>query len=493
MNRIILILFIAFTSTISFGKKTGDVQSRIDDVLRSIPYGTKYGVMVYNPVTKDTLYSRNILEPIKPASNTKLYTTGAAFALMGGDYQLATKLLTDDKDLTDGVINGDLYIKGFGNSLLTDRDVDSMVSQLLNLGIRRITGKVIGDDSFFDDLYNRKDWIEEATSDALPPVSAIVINRNRIQFNLSAASKVGGKASFNFSPYCSLIRVTSNVKTTRSKTRISISQSYSSSKYEFLLSGRIRRKSRVIWYSAEIKNPPLFIAYLLQDKLLRAGITVSHKPARGEAPEKTEELASRAVTLRELSKIINKHSDNFLSECLFKTIGAVYSSSQGNSFYAIQAISEFMKRYSIYSEGTVINDGSGLSHSNLVTVGGIVNLLDRIYFNPQLYIDYYNSLSIAGVDGTLRSRMIGTAAENNFRGKTGTLNGVIALSGYLTVKGKPDLIVSLVFEYDRGSPHKYRYIEDRIIAALAEEEIPVTMQQQLEEPLEQEANAGESR
>lgn len=467
MNRFVLTFIITFASGLLFGKQSGTIQNRIDEILRTVPYSTKYGVMVYNPLTKDTLYQRNITAPIKPASNTKLFTTGAAFSLLGGDYQLSTKLFTEDENISDGVINGNLYIKGFGNSLFTDRDIDIMVSQLISMGIRRVTGKIIGDDSYFDDMYHRRDWIDEATNDALPPVSAIVINRNRIQFNISPAPKAGGRVGFNFTPYSSLIKVRSNARTGRGRTRISISQNYSSNNYEFVISGTLKRKSRAIWYSAEIKNPPLFAAFLLQDKLQRSGISVSLKPGQGETPANVNELTARSVSLRELSKIINKHSDNFLAECLYKTVGAAFSHNQGNSFYATQAISDFLNRNNIYSESTMINDGSGLSHSNQVTAGGIVSLLEKIYFNPLLFSDYYNSLSIAGVDGTLRNRMIGTAAENNFHGKTGTLNGVIALSGYLTVKGRPDLIVSIIFEYEKGSPHHYRYLEDQIIASLA--------------------------
>jgi PBP4 family serine-type D-alanyl-D-alanine carboxypeptidase len=469
MSRLVLILIIAFSSSLLSGKNNGNIQSRIDEILRTIPSNTKYGVMVYNPITKDTLYKRNIFEPIKPASNTKLFTTGAAYSLLGGDYQLLTKFFTDDDNLSDGVINCNLYIKGFGHSLFTDRDMDAMVSQLVSMGIRKITGKVIGDDSYFDDMYHRRDWIEEETNDALPPVSAIVINRNRIQFNLEASSRVGGLINFNFTPYCSLIKVRVNARTARGRSGITILQNYSATGYEFVINGSLKRRSRMLYYSAEIKNPPLFAAFLLQDKLNRQGISVSQRPSKGETPENLREIVSRAITLRDLSKIINKHSDNFLAECLFKTVGAAFSHNQGNSFYATQAISDFLKRNSIYSEGTSINDGSGLSHSNRVTVGGIVNLLEKMYYNPLVFSDYYNSLSIAGTDGTLRNRMIGTAAESNFHGKTGTLNGVIALSGYLTIKGKQDLIVSIIFEYEKGSPYRYRFLEDRIITSLAQD------------------------
>jgi D-alanyl-D-alanine carboxypeptidase len=90
-----------------------------------------------------------------------------------------------------------------------------------------------------------------------------------------------------------------------------------------------------------------------------------------------------------------------------------------------------------------------------------------MYFDINNFDDFYNSLSIAGVDGTLDDRMVGTAAENNFRGKTGTLNGVSSISGYLTTSGGEDLIVSIIFEFKSGRWRTYRNLQDEIIEELA--------------------------
>ncbi|MCU7496020.1 MAG: D-alanyl-D-alanine carboxypeptidase/D-alanyl-D-alanine-endopeptidase [Ignavibacteria bacterium] len=468
MKRAYLFLILLIFSGDLFPRDS-ELQRKIEDILRAVPSGTKYGVFIYNPLTRDTIYAKNETEIIKPASNEKLFTTGAALALMGGDFKVSTKLFTDDPDISDGVINGNLYLKGFGNSLFTDRDIDSLVYVLRSLGIHNVTGSVIGDDSYFDDIYHRKDWIlEEMSSVPLPPISAIVVNRNKVQFSLSASSKVGGIINVSTSPGCSLIRIRVNAKTTRSRSTVSISQHYSSDSYEFVINGGLRRNSHMIWYSSEIENPPLFAAYLLQDRLIKAGITVMKHPSAGITPQVTKELGERFVTLRNLTKVINKPSDNFLAECLFKTVGAYYSHSQGNSFYATQAITSYLNDNEINNTGLSLVDGSGLSHYNQVTVSAIVQLLEKIYLDNNVYPDYLNSLSIAGVDGTLRGRMIGTFAENNFHGKTGTLNGVIALSGYLSLKSREDLIVSIIFEYNQGSPYKYRSLQDRIIETLVE-------------------------
>lgn len=445
---------------------SNDLSEKINKILSGLPKGTKYGIMIYDPVLNDTIISKNISEPIKPASNTKLFTTAVAFALMGGDHQLSTKLLTDDFNINDGVINGNLFIKGYGNSLFSDTDLDSLVNKLIHLGIKRITGNIIGDDTYFDNEYKRSDWIlDEPDVDPLPPVSALVINRNRIYINCRAVGKTGASLQYSINISPSPFTIKNLAKVTRRKSTVRVSQSFINGKYEIVISGGLKR-GRSGNYGIEIENPPLFAAQLLKDKLLNAGISFSQDVTVGAAPELVNELCEKSILLRNLISIVNKRSDNYLAECLFKTIGAFYSDKQGNSFYSTQAILGYLNENHIFTDGTVIVDGSGLSHSNKVSVLTIVNLLEKIYRNPSIYFDYYNSLSIAGRDGTLRSRLIGTNAENNFHGKTGSLHGVISLSGYLKSSDGKDLIVSIIFEFSRAGAKTYKSIADRIIQLL---------------------------
>ncbi len=464
MNKRILELL--FIINILLYPAPNDLSQKINDILTGLPKDTKYGILIYDPILKDTLISKNIFEPIKPASNTKLFTTAVAFALMGGDHQLSTKLLTEDYNINDGIVNGNLFIKGYGNSLFSDTDLDSLVYKLKQLGIRKITGNIIGDDTYFDNEYKRSDWIlDEPEVDPLPPVSALVINRNRIYLNCRAAGKTGAALQYSLSIPSDLFIIKNLAKVTRRKSSVKISQIFNNGKYEIVLSGGLKR-GRSGNYSIEIENPPLFAALFLKDKLLKEGISFSQEVHTGTAPQTVNELCEKSILLRNLISIVNKRSDNYLAECLFKTIGAFYSDKQGNSFYSTQAILSYLNENHIFTGGTVIVDGSGLSHSNKVSPLTIVNLLERIYRNPSVYFDYYNSLSIAGRDGTLRNRLIGTNAENNFHGKTGSLHGVISLSGYLKSSEGKDLIVSIIFEFSRSNERTYKSVADRIIQLL---------------------------
>jgi serine-type D-Ala-D-Ala carboxypeptidase/endopeptidase (penicillin-binding protein 4) len=409
----ILILFLCLIS-ISYGTSKEEIKGIISNIMHKLPASTNVGIIIYNPLTQDTIFQKNAFSSMTPASNTKLFTTAAALSMLGGDFPLYTKILTNDLNIKNGIIHGNIYIKGYGNSTFTSSDLEQMVKDLVNKGITKITGEVIGDDTYFDDVYFRADWIpDEVANVQVPPISAIVIDRNRV-----------------------------------------------------VTYKKIRRRMRAS--TANINDPPLYAARLLREKLNAHGIEVGNNCSKGETPKGVVALAESKIILKDLISLINKHSDNFLAECLFKTIGAESSKQQGNSFYSTQAIVNFLEENGIYLKGSSVVDGSGISRFDQVTPISIVGILEKMYFDIANYGDYFRSLSIAGVDGTLRNRFTGTSAENNLHGKTGTLDGISSLSGYLTTGNGDDLIVSIIMEFDKKGNKFHHQIQDQLIKILTD-------------------------
>ena len=406
------LLFILILSSQIFCISKEELKKQIEDLLNIIPASTKVGMLIYNPILRDTIFQVNHSMSMIPASNTKLFTTAVALSDLGGDFKISTKIFSDDFSIEDGVINGNLYIKGFGNSTFSQNDLEQMMQEIKLKGIVKITGNIIGDDTYFDNVYKRDDWIADETANVkLPPISAITLDRNR---------KIIQK----------------------------------------------RRGRRIRTSVVAVDSPPLNAASILRSKLIENGIKVGKSSSVGKTPDQVLQLSESGIQLRELIKLINKHSDNFLAEGLFKTIGAEASQDQGNAFYSTQAILDFIEDNGIFSTGTSVVDGSGISRFDQITPGAIVGLLEVMYFDINNYNEFYNSLSIAGVDGTLRERMRGSLAENNFHGKTGSLNGVTSIAGYLKTMNNEDIIVSIIFEYQHGGSDYYKSIEDDIIKAL---------------------------
>jgi len=410
----IKILFFLLLTNLIYCISKEEAVTKINKILASLPANTISGIIVYNPLTQDTIFSVNEKRQMTPASLTKLFTTAVALNIMGEEHQLSTKLLTDDINLSDKVVNGNLYIKGYGNPTFSDFDLQGMINELISKGIEKITGNIIGDDTYLDNIYTREDWIEgEGSNIKLPPISALVLDRNKT--------------------------------VTRKK---------------------MRKRFRYITEMA--KDPAIFAANRLFTKLKENNIEVGGNSQKGKTPDKSILISQKSIFLNELIALINKHSDNFLAECLFKTLGAEATGEQGNSFYSQQAIQKFVKDNNIYFYGTEIVDGSGISRSDKVTPLSINGVLEKMYFDLNHFDAFYNSLSIAGVDGTLRGRMSGTFAENNFRGKTGTLNGVSGLAGYFTTPDGEDYIVTIMFEFTKGGWGYYRDIQDQIVEVLSE-------------------------
>jgi D-alanyl-D-alanine carboxypeptidase, serine-type, PBP4 family len=409
----ILILFL-FLISVSYATSKEEIKGIISNIVGKLPATTKVGIIIYNPLTQDTIFQKNAFNSMTPASNTKLFTTATALSLLGGDFPLSTRLMTNDLNIKNGIINGDIFIKGYGNSTFTVSDLELMVNTIKGKGIRKITGRIIGDDTYFDDVYFRSDWIpDEVSNVSLPPISAIVIDRNRV-----------------------------------------------------VTYKKVRRRMRP--FTTNVNDPPLYAAKLLRDKLAAEGIEVGTNWMKGETPRNAVMLAESKIILRDLISLINKHSDNFLAECLFKTIGAEASKQQGNSFYSEQAIINFLEESGVYLKGSSIVDGSGISRFDQVTPISIAGILEKMYFDIANFEDYYKSLSIAGVDGTLRNRFTGTSAENNLHGKTGTLDGISSLSGYLTTAKGEDLIFSMIMEFDKKGNRFHHEIQDEIVKILTD-------------------------
>lgn len=417
MRVFFISLVLVFASVLQiFPNHNPRYNQQIDQLLQLVPRGTNFGVLIIDPLTNDTVYVHNATALMIPASVTKLFTTLTAMTVLGPNYMLSTKLLTADKNLRDGVIDGDLIIKGYGNSLFTSDSLRAMVNKLARMGIHHVRGNIIGDDTFFDNEYYRRDWIEDEPGGGnIPPISALVLDRNMAN--------------------------------------------------ETTVTGKKKKKMRVV--RAKMKNPAEATAKALYKALTAAGIVVDGQVTTGAAPAQATEIAASSVRLKDLIRVINKRSDNFLAECLFKTVGAVNSKKEGSAFYAVQALYQFLERHDIVTDGLQISDGSGLSHYNLVTVRSVVSLLEWAYLNLSDFSDFQKSLSVAGDDGTLRNRMHSMDGASNFYGKTGTLNGLSSIAGYLHCKNGNDLIVAMIFEFNQSRARYYKNIQDRIIEALA--------------------------
>ena len=210
-----------------------------------------------------------------------------------------------------------------------------------------------------------------------------------------------------------------------------------------------KRRGRLRAYYTNVTDPPLNAAEILKEKFRTAGITIGGKAQKGITPDSVNYWLNHMYFYATILKQLINTVITFWLNVFLKLLVQKLPGKQGNSFYSTQAVLGFIDDNAIFAKGTSIVDGSGISRFDQITVGAIEGVLEKMYFDLKHYKDYYNSLSIAGVDGTLHERMNNSNAENNFHGKTGTLNGVTSLSGYLTTDNGDEVIVSMIFEFYR--------------------------------------------
>lgn len=457
---ILLISLFCFTNAQSYE----NIRQKIQTLTDKIPASTKYAILIYNLDKKDTIYAYNDRLPVIPASNTKLFTTAVNLYQLGVDYKIATSIYADDID-NNKTIPGNLYIKGFGDPTLNFEDIDNLVNQLIKTGIKRIDGNIVGDESYFDNIYSREDWItDEASNVPLPPIAALALNRNTISIRISAKTK-GKKAECTISPNIKSIDIINNSKIVTRRAKPGLRLVHRNNSFAVEISGSFKRRKAPYSYTLHVPNPAHFAAAVLFDKLKAAGIQITGEPISGITPLTHDLICSVEKPLLKVLSIANKRSDNYVTECLFKITGAVFSGKQGNSFYSTQAVLSFLEKNKIYNEGTSLVDGSGISRYNETTVSSVIGLLEKIHNDKKMFDTYYESLSIAGDDGTLRARNFGI----NFRGKTGTLRDVTTLSGYLDTKNNTKIVLSIMFQYTQNGPWFYKNIQDEIIEKLNDE------------------------
>lgn len=211
------------------------------------------------------------------------------------------------------------------------------------------------------------------------------------------------------------------------------------------------------------ENRAMACGHFLKDKLTQEGVSVKGNVVSGKVPTDAESVAEHlSPPLSHIVKSMNKPSNNWIAEMLFKTIGAEVKGEPGTWQKGREAIGEFLNEITDGQNTFRFVDGSGLSRYNLLNTELLTELLVYMYNNFELMPEFTASLPIAGVDGTLRNRMQGLYAEKVLRAKTGTLSGVSALAGYTRTADGKVLTFGILISHYVGSSATARGIQDSI-------------------------------
>lgn len=408
-------------------------------------FNANWGVMIQSLQTGEIIYRRNEQKSFMPASNMKLFTTAAALTSLTPDFHYTTTLFTTG-DLKDGVLRGDVILRGSGDPTISGRFNGGKVTEtfeqwadsMKGRGIREIKGDLIGDDNCFDEEFYGDGWDANYETDwYAAQYGGIMFNDNCVDFTVVPGDSAGAPATISWIPATKYVTVMNEVVTAPPDS------SYYIAFYRERGTNvvHVRRKfpvNKPAWTeSIAVDNPTLYTMTVLKEILESKGVKVDGNPRDVDALKSPPSYSSAtpvasftSVPLSQIVKTINKPSQNLYAEQVFRTMGTVYYHQGGMATGRYVAYPIF-SRWGIDTTRLEMVDGSGLSRLDLVSPANIVALLAGMhegkYFQP-----FYESLPIAGVDGSLKNRMKGTKAENNVHGKTGFIGYVRSLSGYVT-------------------------------------------------------------
>lgn len=450
------------------------LQGKIDAALLKLGPHALAAVRVVSPASGKVLYERNADLSLNPASNMKLFTSAAALAKLGPDYRFTTRVLAERQPDAAGTLTGDLTLQGGGDPVLETPHLEKLADELKAQGLRRITGHLRADDYRFDAERLGIAW----NSDDEPyyysaQISALSLNRNVIKLDVTPGKSPGDPVSVKLKPVDGYVTVECSATTAAMDAKPALQVSRRRAQNVVLITGSLPAGGKgTLNEEVTMEEPELYAAHVFRQLLADRGIRLEGDLRRQPAPPTALELAGhQSLPLSGILPLLNKPSDNLIAEMLLKELGYAVKKS-GDAGAGSAVLEAWLPEIGILASGVRINDGSGLSRMDLVTSRAVSDLL--LWIDRQPWRDVYvRSLPLAGVDGTLRSRLKGTPAEKNLTAKTGSLAHVTALGGYITSRSGERLVLSVLINNFPGSVARgAKPIEDQIAVALAEEGTP---------------------
>lgn len=433
-----------------------------------------WGIVVHSLDRDERLVELNPQTLFVPASVAKIVSAVSAADAVGWDYTYATPVRTT-APLLNGVLTGDLIVSGSGDPTPGGREGESLqewVDALKAAGLRRVEGRIIGDDDAIEEPRPARAWAWEDlgyVSGAL--FGALNAAENRMTVTIRPGPAEGQPA---------ILAVEANAQDRPLVNRTVTSAGQDSflwseqrpGELALTIAGFVKPTDPPAAMSVSVGNPTLWFATLLRDRLIRSGIEVTGRAADIDdvvpPPDRTAGTVLYTHRSRPLSAIIKpmlKESINLYGEATLR-LNAAPGGPQTNDA-ALEGLRKRLTAWGVPDDAEQIVDGSGLSRHDLIAPQALAVILKRMH-DPEGKSPFVSALPIAGVDGSLALRMKGTSAENNLRAKTGTMSNVRSLAGYVKTRDGENLAIVLMVNHYEGTGVIATQVIDRMAVRLAD-------------------------
>jgi serine-type D-Ala-D-Ala carboxypeptidase/endopeptidase (penicillin-binding protein 4) len=406
-----------------------------------------------------------------PASLSKLISAGAVLHTLHPSYKYKTELLAK-ASVKNGALGGPLYIKGGGDPSFVSENMWVLVNHFTRTGITSIEGDIVVDDNRFDSVRideDRESVRVDRAYDA--PVGAMSMNWNSVNVYVRP-SKDGGPCEVTADPVNTYIQVRNLCKTVSGSAKaVTVERTTDKAFWGDVVtvSGKIGTQADEVVIYKNISRPDLWTGAHLLEFLKQRGIIVKGKVTTGMVPKDAKVLAfSESKPLSQIVADMEKWSNNYVAEMLVKNLAAEAGSQPATMADGLKVVQKFAQQVGIAEKGFVFINASGFTRENRITAAQFGKFLTHIQADFTIFPEYVMALPIAGVDGTLKSRMKGSKGERWVRAKTGLLNGVVGLAGYA---GETDgEVISFAFMYNgsAGKEVQARAFFDKLAAVIAQ-------------------------
>lgn len=442
-----------------------------------------WGVAVRALDRNERLYARNADVLLTPASTMKIVTLAAAAERLGWDHRFQTDLLATGP-IRDGVLHGDLVVRGAGDPTINAPGAGDTflgwADELRRLGVRRIAGRIVGDDDVLDDgaletpgFGSGWAW-DDLSRGFAAPAGALQHRRNVVDVVVEPGPAAGRPAKVRFRHAGSGLVLRNEVETAPAGQTAGIRLQRPPGGPELVVAGRIPTGSDAVVRRTAVGNPTLFFVEAFRAALERHGIAVDgeaididrlaeHDPVRAHRDARPL-VRHRSAPLSAIGVELLKHSSNLYAESLMRHLGAA---TGGSAQAGRNVVRDVLSAWGVDGRGAVVADGSGLSRYTYLTAEALVHVLAQVYRDPDHRPRIFAALPVGGRDGTLRRRLVGTAGEGVVHAKTGSMSRVRALAGYVeTTAGEPLAFAILANNFGAPAAEVNRVI-DETAAALA--------------------------
>jgi len=432
-----------------------------------------WGIQVVELKSGKLLYQRDADHLFIPASNMKMFTTAAALEKLGPDYIFHTTVESDAAPDPQGRVE-DLYLVGRGDPNLgartfpytyhgprqpADKSLEELADQVKARGVREVVGKLVADDSYFVWEPFAPNWAADDLEWGYgAPVTALVFNDNLLTLHVKPGQKAGDEAEVRLDPVGDYYLLTNRIVTGDKATEKNYLLERQPGSMELDLWGHIPVDAPEDTDTVAIANPPELMAEQFRTALRARGIVVegpievrhatrleaASPPNPAPPPSPRVVLAEHtSPPLSEAIKVVNKESENLHAELLLRTLGKVLN-NHGSLAGGLEALNAFAaQQVGIVPGETYFSDGSGLSREDLVAPQAAVKLL--VYMaRSQHFQAYFDSLPVSGVDGTLAHRLLSDELKGKIHAKTGSVEHVNTLSGYMDLPSGKRLVFSIM-------------------------------------------------